>query len=311
VLFSKFDRHFGRDDDDVLVVRAPTREMNPTIDAELVDSALAEDPEAARAEWLAEWRADLEAFLSADLVEAALDRGRPAELPPQPDVAYRAFVDASGGRHDRYAWAIGHREGEAVVVDAVRWRTPPFDPAAVTAEVAAHMREYGVSLATGDRYGAQWTTEAFANNGCVLEASPKAKSDLYIEALPHFARGTIRLPPLREVALELQGLERRVSRTGRDSVDHAPGGRDDLANVVCGLAAQLAGAHEAWDPEKAFAVSRPLAASGFDTPWLSNPTPLAEIGNPATPINIRRGGASRHDVWANSPWGTGGTDGDL
>ena len=33
------------------------------------------------------------------------------------------------------------------------------------------------------------------------------------------------------------GLERRVARGGRDSIDHAPGAHDDLANCIAGLAA--------------------------------------------------------------------------
>jgi hypothetical protein len=37
------------------------------------------------------------------------------------------------------------------------------------------------------------------------------------------------------------GLERRTSRGGRDTVDHAPGSHDDIANAVAG-AAWLAGA---------------------------------------------------------------------
>jgi hypothetical protein len=32
------------------------------------------------------------------------------------------------------------------------------------------------------------------------------------------------------------GLERRTARGGRDTIDHAPGGHDDLANVVAGVA---------------------------------------------------------------------------
>jgi hypothetical protein len=33
---------------------------------------------------------------------------------------------------------------------------------------------------------------------------------------------------------QLAGLERRVARGGRDTIDHAPGGHDDLANAACG-----------------------------------------------------------------------------
>lgn len=33
---------------------------------------------------------------------------------------------------------------------------------------------------------------------------------------------------------QLVGLERRVARGGRDSVDHGPGAHDDIANAVAG-----------------------------------------------------------------------------
>jgi hypothetical protein len=35
---------------------------------------------------------------------------------------------------------------------------------------------------------------------------------------------------------QLCGLERRTGRSGKDSVDHRPGARDDVANAVCGVA---------------------------------------------------------------------------
>ena len=33
---------------------------------------------------------------------------------------------------------------------------------------------------------------------------------------------------------QLIGLERRTSRAGRDSIDHDPGGHDDIANAAAG-----------------------------------------------------------------------------
>jgi hypothetical protein len=36
---------------------------------------------------------------------------------------------------------------------------------------------------------------------------------------------------------QLAGLERRTARGGKDSIDHAPGGHDDIANAVAGLVA--------------------------------------------------------------------------
>jgi hypothetical protein len=35
---------------------------------------------------------------------------------------------------------------------------------------------------------------------------------------------------------QLLGLERRTVRGGRDSIDHTPGGKDDVCNAVAGMA---------------------------------------------------------------------------
>src|SRR5262249_46980928 len=80
VLWQRFRKHWGRDGD-VLVWRAPSLAMNPTLDPAVVEEALAEDPEAARAEYLAEFRTDVAAFVSREAVEAAVVPGR-RSLPP-------------------------------------------------------------------------------------------------------------------------------------------------------------------------------------------------------------------------------------
>ena len=41
------------------------------------------------------------------------------------------------------------------------------------------------------------------------------------------------------LAAQLCSLERRTARGGKDSIDHPPGGHDDLANAVAGVAAIL------------------------------------------------------------------------
>jgi hypothetical protein len=42
------------------------------------------------------------------------------------------------------------------------------------------------------------------------------------------------LLPLQRLISQLCGLERRTSRGGRDSIDHAPAAHDDVANAVAG-----------------------------------------------------------------------------
>ena len=69
---------------------------------------------------------------------------------------YVAFCDPSGGSSDSMTLAITHREGDKVVVDAVRERRPPFSPDDVVIEFAATLKSYGVGTVQGDRYGGEW-----------------------------------------------------------------------------------------------------------------------------------------------------------
>jgi hypothetical protein len=45
---------------------------------------------------------------------------------------------------------------------------------------------------------------------------------------------------------QLVGLERRTARGGRDSIDHAPGAHDDLANAAAGALASFRTTASAW-----------------------------------------------------------------
>jgi hypothetical protein len=46
---------------------------------------------------------------------------------------------------------------------------------------------------------------------------------------------------------QLVSLERRVARGGRDSIDHPPGGHDDVANAVAGVITNLRGKIGSYD----------------------------------------------------------------
>ncbi len=46
--------------------------------------------------------------------------------------------------------------------------------------------------------------------------------------------GNVELLDNRRLGGQLAGLERRVARGGKTSIDHAPGGRDDIANAAAG-----------------------------------------------------------------------------
>jgi hypothetical protein len=63
------------------------------------------------------------------------------------------------------------------------------------------------------------------------EQSAAPKSDLYRDMLALINSNRIRLLDNPKLVNQLCGLERRVSRGGRDSIDHGPGGHDDIANA--------------------------------------------------------------------------------
>lgn len=234
LLFTRFRDYFGKDDAQVLVIRGASSDFNPTLDTGLIERARQDDPTAASSEWDAEFRSDLSQFLDDDAIDAAIDHARSLELPPQEEIKYHVFVDASAGRHDAFCIGIAHREGERVVADVIRGRKPPFDPATVAAEYAKLAREYGCPKVVGDNFSGEWVAQAFRDAGCVYIRADHPKSTLYLEGLPFFTRGAIAIPDHGQLIRELRLLERRVSRSGRDSVDHGPSGSDDHANVLFG-----------------------------------------------------------------------------
>lgn len=245
--YSQFKKHFGNDLSKVLVWNSPSRTMNSTLSQAIVDEAMAEDPAAARAEYLGEFRDDICTFLPREVVESVVVKGR-NQLPPRGDLNYAAFVDLSGGRVDDAALAIAHLENDIVVIDLVHdWR-PPFSPDAVVGEMVALLSRYRVNEVIGDNYSAEFVKQSFESRGVRYErctANPwstapwataaKPKSQLYLELLPRLCSGEIELLDNDKLINQLAGLERRTRVGGRDTIDHGPNSHDDLANVVAGV----------------------------------------------------------------------------
>ena len=66
------------DDARVLVWKASTLEMNPSIDKRIIDEAYEDDPESAKAEYGGEFRTDLADFVSRETVDAVTMWDRPS-----------------------------------------------------------------------------------------------------------------------------------------------------------------------------------------------------------------------------------------
>lgn len=235
VLWEAWDRHHGQDGP-VLVWGAPTRTMNPSLPQSVVDEAYERDPSAAAAEYGAEFRADVERIIPREIVDAAVVPGR-YELPPMPKTRYFGFCDPSGGSADAMTLAITHRDADGLIVlDAIRERRPPFSPESVVKEFAETLKAYGIREVMGDRYGGLWPRERFEEAGIRYVTSPRSKSEIYAEFLPLLNTGKVALLDNARLITQLCSLERRTARGGRDSIDHPPGGHDDVVNSVAGAA---------------------------------------------------------------------------
>lgn len=238
LLYKKFKEHYGRDGD-VLVIRAPTRTLNPLIDQDIIDEAMAEDPAAARAEWGAEFRDDIAGFADIALIEGAVEYGVTVR-PPRHGVRYRSGCDPSGGARDSFTAAIAHDEGNIAVLDCVVEIKAPFNPTSATEQIAKTLKSYGLNETVGDKYAAEWVVDAFAKLGIKYAHSERDRSSIYLDALPMFMSGLVRLLDNKRLVNQFGSLERRTSSSGKDRVDHGPGGHDDVCNAAA-LALVLGG----------------------------------------------------------------------
>jgi hypothetical protein len=259
LLHQKHRDHFGQHDNDVLVVQGPSSSFNPTLSDQVIAAQRQADPTAAGSEWDAEFRTDIASFLDDQLIDQAVEYGRPLELPPGSTGYWRAYTDSAGGTgNDAYTISIGHKERhhdrESFVIDVVRGTQGKFDPVAVTKAYAALCKEYRCSTVTGDNYAAQWVAGAWSKTGIAYVKSELPKSQIYLECIPLFTRGMVRLPDHPKLLRELRLLERQCHRGGKESVDHPRGGHDDFANAVCGVLRGLSNRlgydrdYRAWQP---------------------------------------------------------------
>jgi hypothetical protein len=120
--------------------------------------------------------------------------------------------------------------------------------------MAEALKSYGLTKTVGDKYAAGWVVDAFAKEGITYEHSERDRSQGYLDALPLFTSGRVRLIDNARLVGQFSALERRSTPVGRDRVDHGPGGHDDLCNAAA-LALSARGSAY-WDNDLAW-VSTP------------------------------------------------------
>lgn len=243
VLWDEFKKNYGRDGD-TLVWRAPTLTMHdePLL-AHEIQRAYAKDPASAAAEYGAEFRPDVDTFVTEQTVDACMI-GQPSVRPPMEGVTYFGFTDPSGGSSDSFTTAISHWDfdGKKPALDCLIETKAPFKPTPVVEHHCNTLKIYRVQWVQGDKYAGEWPADAFLKHSISYRHSDRPKSQIYVDALPFLQSGSAALLYSEALKSQLVGLDRKTSRAGRDSIDHEVGGHDDIANAACGallLAAEI------------------------------------------------------------------------
>ena len=252
LLYTDFQRSFGKPDLHRLVWRSTSEKMAPGIvDAAFIQRMREADPLRAARLYDAEFAEDVNVFLTAEAIEAATDY-RVRERLPEPGGQYIFALDAAGHGEDAFTLAGVLYEGKTAAELKVEqvlgkaWEKPRSGVRnlEVTAQAAAAIiQRYGVRKVYGDRVTGGWVQEAFERQG-VRYVYPTIKRDGkdvyvtrsmgYLEAAPLLRAGQLRILDDEPTRRELRNLEQRGDR-----VDHPAGGSDDRANAVM-LAAAMA-----------------------------------------------------------------------
>jgi hypothetical protein len=147
VLFTDYQRGWGHDDPDLLVWRASSALMNPTITSSRLERERRLDPLRFQREYEAQFTDDLSACFEFGALQACVESGV-RERSPLPAVQYKAFCDAASGEkkgNDAFTVGVAHKDGDRAVLDVLRAWVPPFSPSAAIAAIADLLRQYRVS----------------------------------------------------------------------------------------------------------------------------------------------------------------------
>jgi hypothetical protein len=214
VLYEGFKNYWGKDSPDVLLWKASTTLMNPTIKADRLDRERRLDPSRFAREYEAEFSEDVDSFLPGAWVEQAVVSGR-HELAAQPGMKYVAACDTSSGGADGFTMSVVHSEGQdtgqKIVQDLMKgWsrsKSGTVDLERTVKQVAEILKRYKLDEITGDRYAAGWVRERFQAEGLRYQDAKKDKSQVYLEAEPLSAQGPIEILDHPQLVRELKILE--------------------------------------------------------------------------------------------------------
>jgi hypothetical protein len=251
VIYSEFSQRAERPD--ILVWQAATATMTPRIAAADLERERAADPTYFAREYLAEFTSDLESFIPATDIAAAIGNWR--ELPPasaRSDAAeYVAALDASGlTGGDKFTFGLAHSDETSASVALLRgWRRAPVPQ--VCDEIASLCRAYGVRTIVADQYSFSFLAELLRQRDIELEQlafTARSKPEIFFDLKNALAQGTFRVPEHPEALRELRALESMRLSGGAYRIGAPRGQHDDYVTVLALLAHKVKQAHERGEP---------------------------------------------------------------
>lgn len=245
-LYEAVKAGWGQADSEVLVWKAPTALMNPTISAAYLERERKRDPDTFRREFEAEPADSISTLFESDSIEACVVPGR-RELPPHPGFTYVAALDAAF-RGDTFTLGICHKEQDRVIFDLLLgWegsKRQPVNLEAVSAEIGRLCAEYRITEVVGDQYCAQPVKEALARHGLRFQErafTARFKAEIYQSLKHQINQGCIELLDYPKSLRELSNIELRLTSGGNAQIG-APeigGYHDDYATVIALAASAL------------------------------------------------------------------------
>ena len=171
ILWTDFEKGWGTEDHRVLLWKAPTWYMNPSIPTDYFVKEFETDPDYARREFGAEFSEPMDSFLPWGAIKDVVDEGI-SERKPVKKRQYKAAVDVAF-KTDSTVLCIGHREGDTVFVDLWREWKPSRGRNVLSLEkmskqISLMCRVFGTRNIVGDQYAAEPVREAFQRRGVVF-----------------------------------------------------------------------------------------------------------------------------------------------
>ncbi|MBA7489814.1 hypothetical protein ES702_00348 [subsurface metagenome] len=223
---------------DRLTCQASTEFVNPVIPKAFLEKEKRRDIDNYMREFEGEFSEKLEAFFSYELMQKPFVLA--GDLPYNSEFTYFLALDQSGlsGR-DRFALAIGHKEGETAVVDVVRsWETKNLN--IILDEIKTLAEAYFITIAVIDRYSKGYVEAAFASIGLEVKIRPSL-AEVFVVLKSLMIKDILKLPDRPDLKAGLRNTIAVYNKSNQLSIYHERGqeGHADEIDACAGCVNEI------------------------------------------------------------------------